>query len=303
VKPDAAALEVILVSCEAGEISPVVALMQLLIETEDAEVVACFIRDEAPRFLVGPELARLLDTKRAGIARVAAMLHGDMDRPPVDATVDEGIAFCRRLFDWSVEQSEEASVALYSLGDPEILQAATDEIVSWLTTEGLVGDARDALDLGCGIGRLSSALAPRLRSVTGVDVSPRMIERAENRCREFPNVRLMLGSGRDLRGFRAGSFDLVLAVDVFPYLVQSALTLAEVHIAEAARVLRPRGDLVILNFSYRDDRARDPRDVAEFASSHGFDVEACGIRPFKTWDGAAFHLRVAEARRSERATP
>jgi cyclopropane fatty-acyl-phospholipid synthase-like methyltransferase len=295
-KPDPGALETILMSCDAGEISPSVALMQLLIETEDADLVARFVRDEAARFHVGSDLARLLDTKRAGIVRIASMLQGDMDRPPLNATVEEGIEFCRRLFDWSVEQSEEASVALYSLGDPELLQAATDEIVNWLGTKGLLGTGRDGLDLGCGIGRLSSALAPRLRSVMGVDVSPRMIERAQKRCRALPNVRFTLGSGRDLADFTGASFDLVLAVDVFPYLVQSALALAETHIAEGARVLRSRGDLVILNFSYRDDRTQDEKDVARFASSHGFQMQECEIRPFNTWNGVAFHLQRGEAR-------
>jgi SAM-dependent methyltransferase len=287
-KLDAAGLEAILLSCEAGEISPAVALMQLLIETEDADVVARFVRDEAARLRTGPELTCLLDTKRAGIARVAEMLHGDMDRPPVNATVDEGIDFCRQLFDWSVEQSEEASVALYSLGDPALLRAATDEIVSWLATCGLLGAGRDALDLGCGIGRLSSALAPHLHRVIGIDVSPRMIERAHARCRGLTNVELMLGSGQDLADFPAASFDLILAVDVFPYLVQSGLALAETHIGEAARVLRPRGDLVILNFSYRGDRARDEEDLVRFASNHGFQTRACGTRPFRIWDASAY---------------
>jgi SAM-dependent methyltransferase len=285
-----AALRAILAACDSGEICPAVALMQLLIETEDAEVVARFVRDEAVRCRTGSELTRLLEAKRSGIARVASMLHGDMDRPPANATAAEGIEFCRRLFDWSVEQSEEASVALYSLGDPALLQAATDEIVTWLSAERFLGGAREVLDLGCGIGRLSAALAPHIRGVTGVDISLRMIEHARERCRDLSNVRLTLGSGHDLAAFSATSFDLVLAVDVFPYLVQSALELAERHVGEAARVLRPRGDLVILNFSYRNDRVRDQEDIVRFAANHGFEVRACGILPFKTWDGSAFHL-------------
>ena len=285
-----AGLPAILAACDAGEICPAVALMRLLIETEDADVVARFVRDEAARLRTGSELMRLLETKRSGIERVAKMLHGDMDRPPANATAAEGVEFCRRLFDWSVEQSEEASVALYSLGDPALLQGATDEIVSWLFAEGFLGGAREALDLGCGIGRLSAALAPHLGSVTGGDISPRMIERARERCRAVPNVRLTLGSGHDLAAFSATSFDLVLAVDVFPYLVQSALELAERHVGEAARVLRSRGDLVILNFSYRNDRVRDQEDIVRFAANHGFEVRGSGTVPFKTWDGSAFHL-------------
>ena len=38
--------------------------------------------------------------------------------------------------------------------------------------------ARDVLDVGCGLGRLTCAAAGASRAVTGVDLSPRMIQRA-----------------------------------------------------------------------------------------------------------------------------
>jgi SAM-dependent methyltransferase len=287
---DPVAMTEILRSCEAGRISPAVAMMQLLIETEDAHIVSCFIREQ-PATHVRSALIGLLDAKRAGIARVAEMLRSDMDRPPENGTIEEGIAFCRRLFDWSVEQSEEASVALYSLGDPALLNAATDEIVTWLATSGLLGVGRDALDSGCGAGRLTRALAPRLRTVIGIDVSPRMVERAQSNCRDLSNVDVKVGSGRGLEGVSDASVDLVLAVDVFPYLVQSGIELAETHIHESARVLRTGGDFALLNFSYRGDVERDASDVARMAHGAGFDVRVRATRPFQTWDGLAFRLR------------
>jgi len=67
-----------------------------------------------------------------------------MDSPDPAPSVEEGIAFCERLFDWSVQQSEEASVALYSLGNPELLERATREIVVQLE---LVGELDDVLDV------------------------------------------------------------------------------------------------------------------------------------------------------------
>jgi SAM-dependent methyltransferase len=280
----------ILSRCDSGSISTAIALMELLIETEDARAATRLVRAHVGAFSAASGILQLLESKPEGAARVAAMLRSGMDRPPVNATVEEGIAFCRRLFDWSVTQSEEASVALYSLGDASILEAATREIVEWLDVEGALEIDRDALDLGCGIGRMEVALAPRLRSITGIDVSPEMLKRARVRCEGLSNVRLSSATGKDLAGFPARSFHLVLAVDVFPYLVQSALALAETHVEEAARVLHPGGQLVILNLSYRADRGRDIRDVTGFARAHGFEVAVGGTAPFTLWDGLAFRL-------------
>lgn len=280
----------ILARCDAGTISSAIALMELLIETEDASEVERLVRAQGAAFSSAQGVLRLLESKAEGAARVAAMLRSGMDRPPVNASAEEGIAFCRTLFDWSVTQSEEASVALYSLGDASILAAATREIVEWLANEGALGVDRDVLDVGCGIGRMEVALAPSVRSILGIDLSEEMLTRARLRCAGLSNVRLLSATGNDLSAFRVASFDLVLAVDVFPYLVQSALLLAETHVAEAARVLRPGGQLVILNFSYRGDGNQDVRDVTGFARSHGLEVAMAGTSPFTLWDGRAFRL-------------
>ena len=86
---------------------------------------------------------------------------------------------------------------------------------------GLLGPDRDVLDLGCGIGRVAAALSPRVRSVAGLDIAPAMIAAARARCAGIGNLRFLLGSGLDLAPFADRSLDLVLAVDSFPYLVQS----------------------------------------------------------------------------------
>src|SRR4029079_6968526 len=110
------------------------------------------------------------------------MFRSNMDSPVPAPSVEEGIAFCERLFDWSVQQSEEASVALYSLGNPELLQRATDEIVSRLRGWGLITGNTDLLDIGCGIGRMLVALSPYVASATGIDVSAGMGRGAQRRC-------------------------------------------------------------------------------------------------------------------------
>ena len=96
-------------------------------------------------------------------------------------------------------------------------------------------------------------------------------------------------SGHDLSMFDDASFDLVYAVDSFPYLVQAGV--AEAHVAGAARVLRPGGALAVLNLSYRCDLDLDRADAARWAGAHGLVLEAAGATPFALWDGVAFVFR------------
>ena len=289
--------------CLNGSVSPAVALMRLLIDTEDVAAVRTTVDEITMRAAAlsragdslirdrVDELTQLMVENELGCERIAEMLRTTMDSPEMAPTVEAGIAFCERLFDWSVQQSEEASVALYSLGNPTLLESATKEIIKQLEEWGVVARDRTVLDIGCGIGRIAAALGPRVRDVHGIDVSAGMINIALKRCEPLTNVHLLKSSGHDLREFTDGSFDTVIAVDTFPYINQSGAALVESYFGEAARVLRPRGDFVILNYSYRGDDDADRADVSRLAKNYGFDVEVSGDHPFAVWDGSAFHLR------------
>lgn len=293
----------ILTRCLTGNLSPAVALMRLLIDTEDAAAVRATVDEITIRAAVlsrsgdsllrdrVDELTQLMVENELGCERIAEMLRSNMDSPEMAPTVEAGIAFCERLFDWSVQQSEEASVALYSLGSPTLLERATREIITQLEEWKVIGLDKTVLDLGCGIGRIAAELGPRTRDVHGIDVSRQMINIALRRCEALPNVHLLRTSGHDLREFVDASFDTVLAVDTFPYLNQSGIALVESYFDETERVLKPNGDMVIFNYSYAGDDDADERDVARMAKDYGFDVVVSGERPFTVWDGSAFHLR------------
>jgi ubiquinone/menaquinone biosynthesis C-methylase UbiE len=205
------------------------------------------------------------------------------------ASPEEGVARWTAMFDRAARTSAEGSVALYSLGDVELLRAATEEVVERLRSWGLLGKDRRVLDLGCGIGRLEERLAPEVASVVGLDISGEMLALARRRCAAWPNVHLVQGSGLDLQGLPDGIFDLVLAVDTFPYLVQAGLALVERHFSEARRVLRPGGSLVVLQLSYRGAE-RDRAEVRQLAETFGFVLLRPGTRELSGWDGLAFHL-------------
>jgi SAM-dependent methyltransferase len=106
-----------------------------------------------------------------------------------------------------------------------------------------------------------------------------------------PNLRFDATPGTDLAALAAASFDLVLAVDSFPYLVQAGRAVADRHLADAARVLRRGGAFAILNLSYRGDPEADRVDAARWAATGGWTLAVDGATPFALWDGAAFLLR------------
>jgi ubiquinone/menaquinone biosynthesis C-methylase UbiE len=287
-----------LAACADGSLPPNVALMRLIGEAASEEearralATALSTMDATGRTAEAERLRRLQALWRAspGAWEVVRSVLADADH---SAAAEGGVAAIARwaaIFDRLAERAPEAAVALYSLGRPDLLDAATQELVGLLRSWCLLGPERHVLDLGCGIGRLAAALAEHVGSVTGIDVSAAMIAAARNRSAGLANVRLMQTEGRDLAVFADESFDLVLAVDVFPYLVHAGSGVAERHVADAARLLRPGGALAIFNFSYRGDPAADGAEVARLAQRNGLWPARSGARPLSLWDGVAYLL-------------
>jgi SAM-dependent methyltransferase len=279
-----------------GELSPAVALVRLLIAYRDLDGLRIALArperaDAAADLQVAIQRIRtLLDRNPAGSALVLHMLEQEHALAEPDGQGDE-VGRCRCLFDRLVELNAEASVALYSLGEPGWLASATREVVALLEELGVLGRKRDALDVGCGIGRFERALADRVATITGTDISPQMLKAARQRCAGLANVRFIETSGRDLAPLAAGSFDAVLAIDVMPYLYRAGLPLVAIQFKEVARVLRAGGDFVILNLSYRGDLELDQRDASDLADSAGLHVLRNGTMDLRLWDGVTFHLR------------
>lgn len=284
--------------CARGELPPNVALARLVSaarsrqELETALLQGAAACDaERPDGGAALRLAHALWTgtpQAWSVLRDVAATAGRW-RPAPD--VDSAIARWSALFDRAAELSPDASVALYSLGRADLLAAATEEIVAFARDRNLLGRDKAVVEIGCGNGRCLAALADAVRFVVGLDVSRQMLVQARRRCAALGNVGLGHSAGRDLSVLRDGCADLVIAVDSFPYLCAVGAEVAARHVAEARRVLRTGGSLLILNYSYRDNLEADAAELLRLANANGFALAIAGDRPFRHWDGAAFLLR------------
>jgi ArsR family transcriptional regulator len=106
----------------------------------------------------------------------------------------------------------------------------------------------DVLDAGSGDGTMAALLASRCRSVTCLDVSEKVLQAARQRLAEFGNIAFAPGDLHALP-FPDGRFDHVLLLNVLTYAKDPAQVLRE-----AARVLRPGGDLTLSTLAHHDHK-------------------------------------------------
>ena len=92
------------------------------------------------------------------------------------------------------------------------------------------------LEIGCGAGRVTRALARVFGRVDAVDVSGEMIARARQALRECPNVSLHQNNGIDLTPLPDQTFDFAFSSIVFQHIPSKAVI--ENYVREVWRVLR-----------------------------------------------------------------
>jgi SAM-dependent methyltransferase len=105
-----------------------------------------------------------------------------------------------------------------------------------------------ALDFGCGVGRLSQALAIFFDEVIGVDVAPTMLRLAAQANHAGDRVRYVLNQSDDLQQFSSKSFDFIYSDIVLQHVAPAA---ALQFIAEFLRVVKQGGIVVFQIPSHR----------------------------------------------------
>lgn len=107
---------------------------------------------------------------------------------------------------------------------------------------GLPHQRRRALDFGCGIGRLTRALAAHFEEAVGVDIAEGMVEQARTTNADVPGCRFVVNVDERLPAFADGEFDLIYTTLVLQHLPSSELVAS--YLQEFVRVLARGGVLV-----------------------------------------------------------
>ncbi len=132
-----------------------------------------------------------------------------------------------------MEQGQWDPEAFFATGREEIAQ-----VMAMLTDLGLVLGRESALDFGCGVGRLTQALADHFQQVHGVDISESMLALARELNQHGDRCQYHLNPRDDLSLFPDDAFDFVYSNITLQHMPPR---FARKYILEFMRVLRPGG--------------------------------------------------------------
>jgi 2-polyprenyl-3-methyl-5-hydroxy-6-metoxy-1,4-benzoquinol methylase len=139
---------------------------------------------------------------------------------------------------WAVLTSSERweRDAFFETGRQEIA-----ELMRQINALAITVERGRALDFGCGVGRLSQALAEHFDSVHGVDIAPSMIRAANEYNRYGARCHYHINSTNELRIFPEQHFNLIYSNIVLQHMEP---TYTRNYLAEFLRLLVPGGVLV-----------------------------------------------------------
>lgn len=147
----------------------------------------------------------------------------------------------RRDWDRRGREDHRLHIATGHSATPEEFRASGEQDLHELILDGLaLLPGAEALEIGCGVGRLLRPLAPMVHRARGIDISPVMVEKSRAYLAGIPNVTTSVTDGT-LAGVEDGSLDLVYSFIVLQHVPSRSAI--ETYVLEADRVLKPGGVL------------------------------------------------------------
>lgn len=161
-------------------------------------------------------------------------------------------------------------------------RTVAEEILTDMTNicQGKDPKQMKVLEIGCGAGRVTRALAQLFGQVCGVDVSGEMIQQAKRALAPFPNAQVHQNNGRDLSVLGDLQVDFAFSTIVFQHIPSREII--ENYVREVHRLLKPGG---LFKFQVQGDATLEtsPDDTwlgVPFSDEDAVRMaERCGFEP------------------------
>jgi ubiquinone/menaquinone biosynthesis C-methylase UbiE len=136
------------------------------------------------------------------------------------------------------------------------------------------------IEIGCGAGRVTRALAEIFGEVHAVDVSGEMVGLAKNALAASPNAFVYQNNGKDLSILPDGPYDFAFSTIVFQHIPSREVIYS--YVRDVHRLLKPGG---LLKFQVQGDSTMEtqPDDTwlgVAFSDTDAVEMaEKCGFEP------------------------
>lgn len=181
--------------------------------------------------------------------------------------------------DWDQRARENArhyvNTASQAWSDEEFFASGEKTVAEEILTDmgnicqGKAPGQMRVLEIGCGAGRVTRALAKLFGEVHAVDVSGEMVRLASQALRDYPHAFVYQNNGKDLAVVPNLQFDFAFSSIVFQHIPSREII--ESYVREVGRLLRPGA---LFKFQVQGDSSIE-------------------TQPDDTWLGAAFSERQA----------
>jgi len=173
------------------------------------------------------------------------------------------------------------------------LTLSSQEILKWVIESLLLDKNMRVLDVAAGTGHLSRAIAPHVKEVVAIDITPEMLEEARKEAASegLNNIQVNEGNAEKLP-YENGSFDLVVSRLAIHHFENPILPLREMH-----RVCKPNHTIGVVDLlSPEEDEIAQVYNRLEKLRDPSHAVALARSQMLKIFDNAGFTVDSIETR-------
>lgn len=178
----------------------------------------------------------------------------------------------------NTERTDWTDAEFFASGERTVAEEVLTDMIN--ICQGREPSAMRIIEIGCGAGRITRALAKRFGEVYAVDVSGEMVAQARQACAGLPNARFFQNNGMDLSILPDIGYDFAFSTIVFQHIPSREIIVN--YVREVGRLLKPGA---LFKFQVQGDSSisTEPDDTwlgVPFSDEQACAMaEACGFEP------------------------